>query len=475
MRSPRLPFLGISTLTLAVLAAAHGCAASDPGRPPADPPVNPPGNPPVNPPGNPPANPPGNPPVNPPGNPPANPPGTPPLAEARSEKTRETAPGVSAADRQALAEGNAAFAMALYRQVEASHPNLVFSPISISTALAMTFAGARGQTETQIAAALRFGLPQERLHPAMNELTAALDTRGQGTQGADGKPFRLNIVNTTWTQQGFAMEPPYLDVLSQSYGAGVNLLDFVGATESARQAINRWVEQKTEDRIKDLVPPGILNAMTRFVLTNAVYFNAAWKHPFAAGTTTGGPFSLRDGSTVTVPMMRQHTRMKAATLPGMVAFAMPYQDERLSMLVVLPDAGKLAEIEARLATQGLGGVTGALADGSVILSMPRFRFETATPLGTALSALGMPIAFTDAADFSGINAQGNLALQAVLHKAFIAVGEKGTEAAAATGVVGGVTSIPQGLDIRVDRPFLFLVRDEPTQSILFLGRVSDPR
>jgi serpin B len=479
MRSPRRSLLGISTLTLAALAFANGCAGSDSERPPADPPGNPPAGPPVpppaNPPDSPPTNPPAVPPTNPPANPPVNPPGTPALAEARSQKAREVSPGVSAADRLALAQGNAGFAMALYRQVEASNPNLVFSPISISTALAMTFAGARSQTESQIATALRFGLPQERLHPAMNELTAALDTRGQGTQGADGKPFRLNIINTTWAQQGFAMEPRFLDVLSQSYGAGVNLLDFVGATESARQAINRWVEQKTEDRIKDLVPPGILNGMTRFVLTNAVYFNAAWKRPFAEGTTTGGPFSLRDGSTVTVPTMHLHTRMKAATLPGMVAFAMPYQDERLSMLVLLPDAGKLAEIEARLATQGLGEVTAALKDDSVILSMPRFRFETATPLAAALSALGMPIAFTDAADFSGINAQGNLALQAVLHKAFIAVGEKGTEAAAATAVVGGVTSIPQGLDIRVDRPFLFIVRDDPTQAILFLGRVSDPR
>ena len=297
------------------------------------------------------------------------------LDEVRSQKVREPSPSVAPADRQALADGNAAFAMSLYRQVEAKNPNLVFSPISISTALAMTFAGARGQTETQMATALRFALPQDRLHPAMNALSAALDARGEGTQGADGKPFRLNIVNTTWAQKGFTLEAPYLDVLAQSYGAGVNLLDFVGSTESSRQTINRWVEQRTEDRIKDLIPEGILDGMTRLVLTNAVYFNAAWKTPLDKGTADG-PFSRADGSTVMVPMMRTTANFRAATMPGLVAVALPYQDERLSMLVVLPDAGKLAEVEGRLASGGLAAVTGALQEGTVILSMPRFKFET---------------------------------------------------------------------------------------------------
>jgi serpin B len=386
---------------------------------------------------------------------------------------REASPGVTPADRQTLAAGNAAFAFALYRQIEAASTNVVFSPISISTALAMTFAGARGQTESQMSTALSFTLPQERLHPAMNELTAALDTRGQGTQGADGKPFRLAIVNTTWAQQGFTMEPRYLDVLSQSYGAGVNLLDFVGAAERSRQTINRWVEQKTEDRIKDLIAPGLLDASTRLVLTNAVYFNAAWKNPFAPGATNR-PFSLRDGGTVMVPMMDRIATLKAVTRPGLAAVELPYQDERLSMLIVLPDAGKLTDVEARLAAEGLNPLVGALQETAVILLMPRFRFATSTPLAGALSTLGMPAAFTEAADFSGINARERLSLGAVVHKAFIAVAEKGTEAAAATGVGLGPGSAPQGLVIKVDRPFLFFVRDEPTQAILFMGRVSDP-
>jgi serpin B len=393
--------------------------------------------------------------------------------EVRSQKVREASPAVAPADRRALADGNAAFALALYRQVEAKNPNLVFSPASISTALAMTFAGARGETETQIAQALRFTLPQARLHPALNEVTAALAARGAGTQGADGKPFRLNIVNTTWAQKGFTMESPFLDVLAQSYGAGVNLLDFILATEASRQTINRWVEQQTEERIKDLIPEGVIDAATRLVLTNAVYFNAAWKTPLDKGTGDG-PFYKLGGGTVTVPMMRAELQAPAAELPGLVAVALPYQDERLSMLVVLPDEGKLAEVEGTLAAQGLGPVTSALQKTTVILSMPRFRFETPIDLKDALSALGMPIAFSSSADFTGINADGGLYLQAVLHKAFIAVAEKGTEAAAATAVVVGRTSLPQGLNVFANRPFLFFVRDEPTGAILFMGRVADP-
>jgi serpin B len=396
------------------------------------------------------------------------------VEEARSQKARVAAPDVPAADATALADGNAAFAMALYRQVEAGRPNLVFSPVSVSTALAMTFAGARGQTEQQMAAALHFTLPQERLHPAMNALTAALAGRGAGKMGADGKPFRLRIVNSTWAQKGFAMVPAFLDVLAESYGAGVNLLDFMRAAEPSRQTINRWVSQETEERIKNLIPEGMVGPDTRLVLTNAVYFNAAWRTAFDAHTSNG-PFTRPDGSTVDVPMMSLETHVPAATVPGLgVAVALPYQDERLSMLVVLPEPGALADVEHRLAADGFHAVDAALTEQAVLLSMPRFKFETPIDLKDALGALGMPVAFSDAADFSGISAAGGLTIGDVIHKAFIAVAEKGTEAAAATAVTIRPTSAAQGLAVRVDRPFLFFVRDTETGAILFLGRVSDP-
>jgi serpin B len=393
--------------------------------------------------------------------------------QARSEKLRVN-PTVPEADRNALAAGNVGFALALHRQVSAGkYENLVFSPASISTALAMTFAGARGETETQMATALKFTLPQAQLHPAMNELDQTLAARGQGTSGADGKPFRLRMVNSAWADKQFTMLPAYLDVLAESYGAGVNLLDFVGATESARQTINRWVEQQTEDRIKELLPMGALDQATVLVLTNAVYFNAAWKVPFPE-RTADGDFKRLDGSMVKVPMMRHEASFKAAQRTGYAAVALPYQDERLSMLIVVPDEGKLAEVEAGLTAAALTELAGSLTPQSVILAMPRFRFETPIDLKQALSDLGMPVAFTGGADFSGIDGSKSLFIQAVLHKAFIAVAEKGTEAAAATAVVVGRTSAPQGLNITANRPFLFFLRDEPTGAILFMGRVADP-
>jgi serpin B len=396
------------------------------------------------------------------------------IDQARSEKVRQSALNVPAADTKALADGNAAFAVALYKEVEGKSPNLVFSPASISTALAMTWAGARTQTETQMAAALRFTLPQARLHPAMNQLTAELAGRGEGKLGADGQAFRLRIVNATWVQKGFALVPGFLDVLGESYGAGVNLLDFAGALEPSRLTINRWVSDQTEQRIKDLIPMGAVGVDTALVLTNAVYFNAAWRTPFAQDTRDG-PFKRANGSTVQVPIMTLEAAFRAGVVPGLAtAVALPYQDERLSMLVVLPDEGKLAAVESQLGSGGLAAIEAALQPQTVILSMPRFKFETPIELKEALSNLGMPIAFSDSADFSGISAAVSLTIGAVLHKAFIAVGEKGTEAAAATAVVLRPTSVPQGLTMQVNRPFLFVIRDEPTGAILFMGRVADP-
>jgi serpin B len=392
--------------------------------------------------------------------------------EARSVKLR-AAPSVPEADRAALAQGNADFALALYRRLTAGkQDNLVFSPASITTALAMVYAGARGDTEAQMAQALRFTLPQAQLHPALNAVDQALAMRGEGALASDGKPFRLRMVNTAWAQRGFQMLPSYLDVLAVSYGAGVNLLDFAGATEAARQTINRWVEEKTEDRIKDLLPQGALDASTTLVLTNAVYFNAAWKSPF--GGTADAAFRRLDGSMVNVPTMRLEASLRAAERPDYTAVALPYQDERLSMLVVVPAEGKLASVEAALDPKALADLDAALAAQSVILALPRFRFETPVELKPALSDLGMPVAFSGAADFSGIDGARDLFIQAVLHKAFIAVAEKGTEAAAATAVVVGRTSAPQGLYVTANRPFLFFLRDEPTGAILFMGRVTDP-
>lgn len=397
----------------------------------------------------------------------------PTFSVAKSQKLR-AAPTVSAEDRVAFSSDNAAFALKLFKQVEKFDKNVVISPTSISTALAMTYAGARGETERQMSGALEFKLPQARLHAAMNWMDQELANRGQGAKGADGGAFRLKMINALWSQsEGFVLNPEFLDVQAEHYGAGVNLLNFMKQPEQARVTINDWVANNTESKIKDLIAPGVIDSNTALVLTNAIYLNAAWKTPFKEGTRDG-TFERVAGAPVTVKMMNQAASLPAVETPTFVAVALPYQDERLSMLVVVPKAGTYAEFEAALTSAVLDEVVASLRSQSVIVNLPRFKFDFALSLRPALSALGMPVAFVDgAADFSGISPE-SLHIQAVVHKAFIAVAEKGTEAAAATAVVIGRESAPQGLLVNADRPFLFFLRDEPTGALLFMGRVMDP-
>ena len=392
---------------------------------------------------------------------------------SRSSRLRIAAPAVAVSDRQGLREGGAAFAIDLYSRVRSGGGNVVFSPASVSVALSMTYAGARGTTDQEMARVLRF-LPQAQQHAAMNEVEAALADRGAGAMGADGGPFRLRLVNTVWSQTGAHLETPFLDTLAEHYGAGVNLLDFATMPEPARQTINGWVSDQTEKKIEDLIPQGVITRDTRLVLTNAIYFNGAWKVPFA-GRTGDAPWNKSDGTTSTVQMMRTEASLPAAVLPGLHAVALPYADERLSLLVVVPDAGKFAEVEAGFDGAALAGVVAALKVQTVSLGLPRFKFEAGVSLKQALMAMGMQTAFGAGADLSGIDGTRSLVIQDVIHKAFIAVAEKGTEAAAATAVVVGRTSAPQvELRLTVDRPFLFFLRDEPTGAILFMGRVLAP-
>ncbi len=389
-----------------------------------------------------------------------------------SEKQRVVEPSVTAADRRALAEGNTAFALDLYKEVGGEPGNLFYSPYSISTALAMTYAGARGETEQQMAAALRFTLPQERLHPAFNDLDLALASRGKGAAGQDGEGFRLNVANALWGQVGTSFEAPFLDVLAESYGAGMRVVDFVKEPGESREIINGWVAERTEDKIKDILPEGAITPDTRLVLTNAIYFNAAWELPFEEEQTAPSDFTLADGSTVSVPMMNNTAQTSYGEGDGYAALEMPYDGGELSMVLVLPS--DLAAFESGLDAARLEGVLGSLGTRSVSIAMPKFKIESNLGLVPPLEELGMPIAFSGDADFSGINGQGGLAISDVIHKAFVSVNEAGTEAAAATAVVIGETSAPEPASIRFDHPFLFFIRDNATSAILFVGRVADP-
>jgi serpin B len=390
--------------------------------------------------------------------------------EVRSDKVRITAPAVSPDDLTTLAADNRHFAWDLYQQVRSGTDNLVFSPASISIALAMTFAGARSTTADQMATTLHFSLPPERLHPAFDALDLALE--GRGTTG-DAGAFRLSLANALWGQQGFVILPTFLDLLAENYGAGMHLVDFQGATEAARLTINQWVSQKTEAKIPDLIPQGVLDPSTKLVLTNAVYFHADWQKPFAPHSADG-TFQTPTGP-VQVPMMvGSETIVPSWGGTGYRAAALPYVGGSASMVLIVPDAGTFATFEASLTAAGLDAILAATPTASAAVSMPRFKFKTSLGLADVLAKMGMPDAFTGAADLSGIDGSRDLEIQNVIHQALIAVDEKGTEAAAATAVIVGENSVFVGEQLAVDRPFLYAIRDDATGTILFLGRVLDP-
>jgi serpin B len=400
-----------------------------------------------------------------------------PGTELRSEKQRITVPQVDPADVDSQVAGNTALALDLYHQVRVrGDGNLFFSPHSIEVALAMTWAGARTDTESAMAGAMHFELGQDRLHPVFNHLDLELVSRGEGAEGTDSEGFRLNVVNAVWGQVGYDFLDGFRDTLARHYGAGLWVLDFMADPDGAALKINGWVEEVTEERIQDLIPPGVITADTRMVLVNAIYFNAAWASPFEEENTSDGEFHTLAGGTVSVPMMQQELEYAYAEGDGYQAVEIPYDGDELSMLILVPDRGTLGEFEQRLDAAFLADLSGSMQWGLVDLTMPRWELDGETfSLKELLAELGMGVAFTPSADFSGMNGRRDLMIQDVLHQAFIKVNEAGTEAAAATAVIVGETGIPpQGPDITLDRPFIYLIKDRPTGQILFVGRLVDP-
>ena len=398
---------------------------------------------------------------------------------ARSAKQRSTEPDVAPADLAALAGGNRAFAFDLYQVLREQDGNLFYSPYSISLALAMTYAGAQGGTAQEMADTLHFTLPENRLHPAFNGLDLALASRGEGAEGKDDKGFRLNIVNAIWGQQGYAFLEEFLDVLAENYGAGLRLLDFLKASEEARVTINDWVAEQTEGRIENLIPQGAIDSATRLVLTNAIYFNAAWQEPFGESATRDQPFYLLGGEEIIVPMMHQTEEFGHATGEGFQAVELFYEGWELSMVILLPDEGTFEPFEDALDAAMVDTAVEKLQERELVLTMPKFEFDSDFSLSKALQTLGMPSAFSSAADFSGMTGDRDLFIADVIHKAFVSVDEEGTEAAAATAVVMAELAAPpeeeeEPLVVTIDRPFVFLIRDIGTGSVLFVGRVLDP-
>ncbi len=398
-----------------------------------------------------------------------------PVGVVQSDKVRAISTDLSS-DVPSLTAGNRAFAFDLYRMLRQNTGNLFYSPHSMSLALAMTYAGARGQTADQMAQVLHMSLPQDRLHPAVNSLDQELARRTQGGTGKDGKGFRLNIVNALWGQVGYKFQPQFLDVLAANYGAGLRTMDFVRAAEPSRMTINKWVEEQTENRIKDLIPSGGVDASTRLVLTNAIYFNAAWLHQFEQNATADGPLTLLDGSKVTVPMMRQTESFRYASGADYQAVELPYEGGKLAMLIILPASGQFDKVDGSLTAAQYDGIVSSLQYKRVFVTLPKFKYETTLALQDPLGKLGMQDAFVPGtADFSGMDGTRDLFISAVLHKAFVAVDEAGTEAAAATAVIVAAGAMPsEPVQFKADRPFIFAIRDLDTGALLFLGRVVNP-
>jgi serpin B len=391
-----------------------------------------------------------------------------------SGKSRVTSPNVSDADLKTLVAGNTSFALDLYQQLRAAPGNLFYSPFSISEAMAMVHAGARTTTESQMAKALHFDLVHAQLHPAFNALDLDLASRSTPPAGNGGAGFRLNLANALWGQTGHTFLTPFLDILGESYGAGIRVVDFAGAPDESRTLINDWVTARTAGKIKDLLPQGAVNADSRLVITNAVYFNAAWQTPFNVEGTKIGSFVRPDGSKVDVPMMASELKLNYGEAPDYAAVALPYEGHELSMVAILPPQGTLDAFEASLTADKLTTILDGMTEHGTTITLPRFKIDASLSLADKLGALGMPVAFTDMADFSGIDGKKDLLLSDVVHKAYVQVNEAGTEAAAATGAVVTTTSAPPPAEIHLDHAYLFLIRDSKTGTILFLGRVEDP-
>lgn len=368
--------------------------------------------------------------------------------------------------------GGTEFALDLYRRIAAEHhgENIFISPFSVRSALAMTWEGARGQTAEEMAGALR--LPQidrPQVHAGFGSMTRALNVKD--------KPYEFNVANALWLEQTWPFEEAYFQQITGAYGAALNQADFLTQHERARAAINDWVEDQTNEKIKELMPEGTITDMTRLVLANAVYFKGRWKEKFDPGQTRDGDFTLTNGTVVQVPMMRKtSTAIRQGNSDDLMVIELPYVGDALTMVILQPYPRKtLADLEARLTPERLATALENMQERVLShFQMPKFKITTDSyRLNDALMSMGMETAFTERADFTGLSPMGNqLLISDVMHKGFVDVNEEGTEAAAATGVsVMAAFSVT----LAIDRPFLFLIRHRPTGEILFLGRVLDPR
>lgn len=397
----------------------------------------------------------------------------------KSSLNRESSPAISLEQIRVLAQDNINFALSFYENIRSKEGNIIFSPFSLSLALSMALAGAETSTEESMLETLRFSLPEDEIYPTFNALMLAIEgSQEKPMKEAEGDEFQLNIANSIWGQAGYDFKDAFLDILARNYGAGMYRVDYIGNPENARQLINDWVKEETQEKIKDLIPQGAINTLTRMVLANAIYFNASWQYPFNENNTRKAPFTTLDGSQIDVDMMSLSGENLAYTKgDNFQAVNIPYMSSDFSMVVILPDQGIFQDVEESLNSEKITSILNDFMSKKVTLKMPKFNYESTIDANNPLAALGMSNAFNpELSDFSGMTEVEKLFISDVLHKATITVDEEGTEAAAATAIVMRATSIDpnEPIELTIDRPFIYFIQHIPTGSVLFLGRVVQP-
>jgi len=381
-----------------------------------------------------------------------------------------SAPGARSA--QTAVDGNTAFALDLYGQLKSAPGNLFFSPYSISTCLAMTYAGARGDTAKQMSRVLHLDQDQGKVNASFSKLQRQLSEAG------NRKGIELSIANSLWAQKGHSFLPAFLEIARGDYQANVNQADFIIEAEAARGEINRWVAQATKDKIQNILPPGSFTDMTRLVLANAIYFKGVWAKPYDKAETSSQPFHLSTSRRTDAPLMHHFDNVRYMEDTDFQAVELPYKGGELSMVILLPrQADACGNLEKRLSLALLARSLDQMKQQNVEVFLPRFKLESSFDLNQALTSMGMPDAFGPKSDFSGMDGTKLLYISGVFHKAWGEVNEEGTEAAAATAVVVTARALaklpPPPLVFRADRPFVFFIRDTRSGSVLFLGRLAD--
>ena len=373
----------------------------------------------------------------------------------------------------AVVEANNELAFDLYSQFkkESDGDNIFFSPYSILIALTMTYEGAMGQTAEEMQSVLHI--------PEDDNLRRANIAKIYNDINQKDKGYKLSTANALWAQKNYKFLDEYTDIVEKYYGGKVTNLDFAGESEKSREIINTWVEDQTNNKIKDLIPQGVLNSLTRLILTNAIYFKGTWVKQFDKDDTRDEDFSTISGQKVKTPMMRStgdDAKFKYAETDDIQILEIPYEGEDLSMLILLPKEDNIDTMEESITNEKLSEWKNMLNEQRVDIFIPKFKFETKYFMAEALKEMGMASAFNvPPADFSGMDGTKDLKIQDVIHQAFVEVNEEGTEAAAATAVIVGITSLPPPVPrFRADHPFVFIIQQKDTGNILFLGRVSDP-